>query len=483
MMILLISFQNAFMQKFSFPNGVNLTQISSANDIIDVVVCDNVVYQKLLNGSVQAKGFKPFLVGNESQFFVEIKLNNVYQLYCFKDQLWFVTTYGQVFQEVTDYLNNVTYFIPYSSAGIPTSGVKQIVGDDMLQFVLTDDKILVRGASSVNKIFCGTPVNIATTFLKLPLTLNVSDIQKLSVSRNREYLFVYMNNGDLFTLGDNSNGILGLADQICERKIGINITKADIGWNHTRAQMSLYFIQSGNLYIQDTNMVTSSLILNFTGDFIMYDFIMSGEYTVFNIQCVQNSVLTDISHSGKLMRTGIDYYCLKNASDQRCIQFTTDDDNHCYGVNASEPFCQVYNCFLYNNCSSTTCSDQNITCRAIQCLNAARKGVLVPECSNFTEERTYSTKFQNALDYKFVNGLLMQFRISKPEAVKRNNIWIIVSCCVAAVVVVIIASVAFICKRKITTKKLKKPVKHITKQKLNKTLMEQYIYNGNQLLK
>ncbi|CAL5975332.1 Regulator_of chromosome condensation 1/beta-lactamase-inhibitor protein II [Hexamita inflata] len=384
-MIVVASLQQAFMQQYTFPYGAQLTQISNASNITDIIQCDKVVYQALQNGSVQAKGRKPALLGDNFDDFLEIDVTAPRQLYCYKDQLWYVSANGEVYQETLD-ANGRTAFQLNTANGMPASGVRQIVGDEVLQFVLTSDKVLVRGTAPVKSIYCGMPVNVATTFNAVPLVLNASEIRKLEISRNRDYLFVHMNSGDLFALGDNKNGILAPFDAVCERKVGANISKADVGWNHTREQMCTYYLLNSSLCMYDFALEQPfvQLIDNIT-DFVMFDFFMSGNYSRFNILSIQKNSFKTLSTQG-LQKSGLDYYCRKNMSDPRCVLFLKGKTIKCYddsfNLLLNEPFCNIYDCsqdgYSYGFCSMDVCAEGNLTCMALFCINATEKEIIIP---------------------------------------------------------------------------------------------------------
>ncbi|CAL6099966.1 Regulator_of chromosome condensation 1/beta-lactamase-inhibitor protein II [Hexamita inflata] len=482
-MIVISSLQQAFMQQYTFPYGAQLTQISNASNITDILVCSKVVYQTLQNGTLQAKGRKPTLLGDNFDDFLEIDITAPRQLYCYKDQLWYVSANGEVYQETLD-ANGRTAFEPNTASGMPASGVRQIVGDEALQFVLTNDKVLVRGTAPVKSIYCGTPVNVATTFNAVPLVLNASEIRKLEISRNRDYLFVHMNSGDLFALGDNKNGILAPFDAVCERKVGANISKADVGWNHTREQMCAYYLLNSSLFMYDSALEQPFLkLIDQVTEFIIFDFVMSKQYSRFNILSVQKNTFKTLSTQGTLYKSGLDYYCFKNASEPRCKLNITDCFENTYIL--TEPFCKLQNCLWQidygeNSCTTNECDKYNITCEAIQCFNAAEKGIIVPYCSQYQNSYIYEQEFQNAGDYEFINGILTQVRFTPPEMKANNNLWIYVGAgCGGAVVLILVVVGVCICMKKKRGKnrniKSGQPLKKITTTKTKRVMGEKQV--------
>ncbi|CAL5983378.1 Regulator_of chromosome condensation 1/beta-lactamase-inhibitor protein II [Hexamita inflata] len=482
-MIVVASLQQAFMQQYTFPYGAQLTQISNASNITDIIQCDKVVYQALQNGSVQAKGRKPALLGDNFDDFLEIDVTAPRQLYCFKDQLWYVSANGEVYQETLD-ANGRTAFELNTAKGMPASGVRQIVGEEALQFVLTSDKVLARGTAPVKSIYCGTPVNIASTFNAVPLVLNASEIRKLEISRNRDYLFVHMNSGDLFALGDNKNGILAPFDAVCERKVGSNISKADVGWNHTREQMCAYYLLNSSLFVYDSALEQPfvQLIDNVT-DFVMFDFFMSGNYSRFNILSIQKNSFKTLSTQGTLYKSGLDYYCLKNASDPRCTLLQNGNDTNCYDDTTyilvkTESFCNIQNCWSpiwdpttgkdQNNCTTDVC-EGNITCKAVSCIKATKQEKIVPYCSQYQNSYVYEQEFKNAGDYEFINDILTQVRFTPPETKANNNMWIYVGAgCGGAVVLILVVVGGCICMKKKRGTNVSRNIKAV--QPLKKTI-------------
>ncbi|CAL6099942.1 Regulator_of chromosome condensation 1/beta-lactamase-inhibitor protein II [Hexamita inflata] len=487
-MIVISSLQQAFMQQYTFPYGAQLTQISNASNITDILVCSKVVYQALQNGSVQAKGRKPTLLGDNFDDFLEIDITAPRQLYCYKDQLWYVSANGEVYQETLD-ANGHTAFEPNTANGMPASGVRQIVGDEALQFVLTNDKVLVRGTAPVKSIYCGTPVNVATTFNAVPLVLNAGEIRKLEISRNRDFLFVHMNSGDLFALGDNKNGILAPLDAVCERKVGANISKADIGWNHTREQMCAYYLLNSSLFMYDSALEQPlvQLIDNVT-DFVMFDFFMSGNYSRFNILSVQKNTFKTLSTQG-LQKSGLDYYCRKNMSDPRCVLFLKGKTTNCFDENyntiLTEPFCYIEDCLYgiyYGLCQIDVCAEGNITCNAVSCIKATEKGIIVPYCSQNLNSYVYEQEFQNAGDYEFINGILTQVRFTPPE-MKANNMWIYVGAgCGGAVVLILVVAGVCICMKKKSGTNVNRNIKTVQLLKKTTTTKTKRVMGEKQVL-
>ncbi|CAL6024342.1 Regulator_of chromosome condensation 1/beta-lactamase-inhibitor protein II [Hexamita inflata] len=232
MLITIITYESAFVQKFKYPYGSLLSQISNSTNLTDIIICNNVIYQILENGTVQALGNKPSLLGHKQQYqFVNTQLKNVLKLYCYMDlYLWYISNKNELFFETYDYNDKKTVFTQslknlYLPTGIPLQNIKQIVGNDLLQFVLTSSAIYVTGTLNVQYIFNGNSTGIEESYLKLPLMLNASNIVDIDLTQSMSYLFIYMTNGDVYALGDNTQGILTVADNICERKVGTNISR------------------------------------------------------------------------------------------------------------------------------------------------------------------------------------------------------------------------------------------------------------------
>ncbi|CAL5975330.1 Regulator_of chromosome condensation 1/beta-lactamase-inhibitor protein II [Hexamita inflata] len=326
-MIGIITYQSAFVQRFKYPYGTFLTQISNASNLTDIIVCQDVVYQLLQNGTVQGLGYKPSLLSENTQYiFANTNLKNVKKLYCYNSDLWYISTTNELFFEQYDEVTGLTIFTHsleniYLPTGIPVQNIKQIVGNDSLQFILTSNSIYVTGTQSVRQIFNGDATGIDDTYLKLPLVLNASNIESIDLTPSMAYLFVYMNNGDVFALGDNTNGVLSTADNMCERKVGSNITRVSVGYSQIRQQMTMYYMQNNNLYMYDPKAIDKCvLVQNQVFDYQHHDIEFYGLNNLQkNIIVISNQSIIDISEDVTIYTNGTDYYCVKNATDPRCI--------------------------------------------------------------------------------------------------------------------------------------------------------------------
>ncbi|CAL5983348.1 Regulator_of chromosome condensation 1/beta-lactamase-inhibitor protein II [Hexamita inflata] len=264
-MIGIITYQSTYIQQFKYPYGTLLTQISNTSNLTDILVCKDVIYQILQNGTVQAIGNNPSILGNKTQYdFVNLNIMNAKKLFCYKDIfLWYISITNELFFEQFDEITGLSIFTQsladdFMPTGIPIHNIKQIVGNDVLQFVLTSNSIYVTGTQSVRYIFNGDATGIDESYLKLPLVLNASNIESIDLTPSIAYLFVYMNNGDVYALGDNTKGVLTTSDSKCERKVGANITRVSVGFN----QMMIRYTVSnrvGNLRVHKMpNQITPS---------------------------------------------------------------------------------------------------------------------------------------------------------------------------------------------------------------------------------
>ncbi|CAL6099946.1 Regulator_of chromosome condensation 1/beta-lactamase-inhibitor protein II [Hexamita inflata] len=430
-MIGIVTFQSAFVQRFKYPYGKFLTQISNDSNLTDIIVCQNVIYQILQNGTIQALGKKSSLLGNRTGYdFVNLNIMNAKKLYCYLDlYLWYITTTDELYLE--QYTHNGSSIFTqsledeYVLARIPIHNIKQIVGDSLLQFVLTSSSIYVTGTQSVRYIFSGNYTGIEETYLKLPLILNASNIESIDLTPSMAYLFVYMNNGDVYALGDNTKGVLTTADSKCERKIGTNITRVSVGYNHTRQQMTMYYMQNNILYLYDAKAIDKQvLIQDQVFDYQLQDYYqLQGSYNQQkNTIIISNQSIIEISEDIKLYTNGTDYYCARNTTDPRCVKQLKGEDTQCYtnGVLLkTEPFCNLLDCNNpvpdpssgnnQNYCFPQSCPGAqatNITCQAVVCFNQALYGTFIPQCTQTYINHTYINKFTNSSMLSFVNGLL-----------------------------------------------------------------------------
>ncbi|CAL6099914.1 Hypothetical_protein [Hexamita inflata] len=233
-----------------------------------------------------------------------------------------------------------------------------------------------------------------------------------------------MNNGDVYALGDNTKGVLTTADSKCERKVGANITRVSVGYNQTRQQMTMYYLQNNKFYLYDAKAVDKQvLIQDQVFDYQLYDYKLYGSYNQQkNTLIVSNQSIFDISEDITIFINGTDYYCAKNATDSRCEKQLKGEDPLCYTNDIllkTEPFCNIFNCYNpvpdptsgnnQNYCSPYSCPGTqatNITCQAVVCFNQGQFGKFIPECTQTYVNHTYINEFTNSSKLSFVNGLL-----------------------------------------------------------------------------
>ncbi|CAL6022229.1 Regulator_of chromosome condensation 1/beta-lactamase-inhibitor protein II [Hexamita inflata] len=433
MLIAIVTYESAFVQKFKYPYGSLLSQISNSSNLIDIVIFKDAIYQLLENGTVQALGNKPSLLGNKQQYqFVNTELKNFLKLYFYKDlYLWYISTKNELFFETYDYNDKKTVFTQslkniYLPTGIPLQNIKQIVGNDLLQFVLTSSAIYITGTQNVQYIFNGNSTGLEESYLKLPLILNASNIVSIDLTKSMSYLFIYMNNGDVYALGDNTQGILTVADNKCERKVGTNITRVSVSYNHTRKQMTMYYLESTNLYLYDQS--TNKVLVQ---DYV-FDYQKDQDYQIYGQNNQQKNTIIignqsiinyseDVSiyiiyryiRSYILYKNGTDYFCSINKQNPRCVLQLNGEDTDCYinkTILVNKTFCHIWKCYQEGSCPTTqSCPGAqafNISCQAVACINNGLQNIFTPECAQTNINHTYSSEFVNSSQLSFVNGLL-----------------------------------------------------------------------------
>ncbi|CAL6084336.1 Hypothetical_protein [Hexamita inflata] len=150
----------------------------------------------------------------------------------------------------------------------------------------------------------------------------------------------------------------------------------------------------------------------------------------------------------------------------------------------NDPFCNIYDCsqdgYSYGFCSIDECTEGNLTCKAVSCINSAEKGIIVPYCSQNLNSYVYEQEFQNVSDYKFINGILTQVRFTPSEMTANNNMWIYVGAgCGGAVVLILVVAGVCICMKKKRGKnrniKSSQPLKKITTTKTKRVMGEKQV--------
>ncbi|CAL6084348.1 Regulator_of chromosome condensation 1/beta-lactamase-inhibitor protein II [Hexamita inflata] len=469
-MIGIMTYQSAFVHQYEYPYGTLMTQISSTSNITEVIDCGEVLYQLLENGTLQAKGTQPSLFGNKAQYdFVDINIYNVTQLYCcYGNKLWYVTTAGQVFQEeLTD--DNITIFTHYNTDGMPASGVRFIAGDTT-KFALTDSGIMYYGYKMEN-IFCGIPNDYIWEYMNLSTKLIPSDIKKLDYSDNFQVLFVYMKNGDVYAVGNNTKGVIAPADTSCQRLLQKGVQNVQISWSPYLYKQVAYFLINNTLFLYNQSK-NVKLFSNIS------DFSVKGYDTVPQItRLLSNNSITTIQESIDYFVNGTDYYC-SHTSDPKCDQQLTDSVQCTTSI---DPFCYIQNCYKLDNsagqsCSLTKCAEDNVTCWAMFCMNANKNNQYLQECSFNYANQTYKDRLVNASQYQFKNGFIISRMFEEVEVNKSIfTTWPVVGMTVAgcAVVFTILGISIFMCVKCSMLKK-QKPAEKTKKKTKKQSIADQH---------
>ncbi|CAL6000869.1 Regulator_of chromosome condensation 1/beta-lactamase-inhibitor protein II [Hexamita inflata] len=359
---------------------------------------------------------------------------NTCKIFCYNDyDLWFVTQSGLLYHQETS-LFQYTAFARYTLDKLPHNGIVQIAGTSNLMFVLTDNQILVRAGSTTNannakNLFCNqVPSNLPHDYVQLQFNHNIKDIDYIDPSRNHDYLFIHMKNGDVYARGANTRGIIASVDNQCERLIGSNISSIQIGRNLTMKKECMYFKANNSIYMySDKNAV---LVKSGVSDY----FIRNADYKYQDIFQVTQNALQEFSENVIMFRSGTDYYCSKVQNDSYCLSMQTcsEADNSTY--------CQIQKC-VESNCPETNCTgiqQDNISCQAIVCINAGKTFKYTPECQNRIINYTYITNLTNAEQYKLKsNQFLIKDTANEAEIVqnKMNNCVIVGICCACCVTI------------------------------------------------
>ncbi|CAL6113729.1 Hypothetical_protein [Hexamita inflata] len=384
-----------------FANTGLMTGQLSNDSVLDTVKCSSAVYQLLQNQSVMAKGTKSGLLTNVVQFeFFYTGLDNIVQLICFNAQIWFLTAAGNILRENTVVSGKLTYV-----ADLSVLNVKQITAFNTLMIILAGDGLYAKGPCA-SKFCIQDGLFAAFTKITLPPAIALTDILNVQLDQNASYLYIYMQNGDVYATGDNTNKVLPAAaypDTDAVRLIGTGIKNVKQGWNTSRAEKTLFYMKGTTLYAHNGNSVPPERV-------VMENII---DYTVYVWQLFylkEQSLHVQLEDAS--LQSGLALFCTLNPNDQLCLKQlagTCYVQSDCYtaGVlNIDIDFCKVQYCVL-NSCPKADCDPTNTTCIAIQCIDMLTY-LYNPLCYNNHVQTTYSTKLVNAKDYVFKNGMLMQ---------------------------------------------------------------------------
>ncbi|CAL6011902.1 Regulator_of chromosome condensation 1/beta-lactamase-inhibitor protein II [Hexamita inflata] len=416
--------------------GTMYSQITSQN-ITDLITCRMANFILTDNGTIMGKGtYKGFLDYSAEFQFINTDIHDVIQIMCTQDKFGYVTKSGKAYLEGSMVQGRIT-FNQYTAV-MPEDVIK-ILSLGSLTYILTKNGIYAKG-DCVNYLCASTNIEYFSDFTRLPIDEiiqnNIKTISFYSHSFvQQQYLFIYLNNGDVWALGNNTNGYLPAPypDKGVIRKVGNGIRNIQIGYNVTRVEYSLYYMNGTELTVfsRQSNPTTRVIEKN------VYDYYSLGtQYRYGQIILIKEQEISNIYEKSTFLRN-TEYFCFHNPQDLLCkklVDQTFSQNTDCPASNiASSPYavCRIGYCINNQHdkqCVPKVCANTNYTCLALYCgyyeiIDKRLFGEYDPRCYvNYVKSVT-TVPLQNAKDYIFLyQSYIMQVSYSElKESCKNQN--------------------------------------------------------------
>ncbi|CAL6055514.1 Hypothetical_protein [Hexamita inflata] len=445
-------------------HNLHLTSVSQDN-VSQVTVCANTVFQVHSNSSLMARGMNKYLFKNKEQLdFVYIHIDGVSQLYCNVDdqRLYLVFQNKSMFAET-----------PTSTFELVLENVLQISGFFGITFVLTTSQLLVKGNCDSSRI-CGiTPTGTYDVFTPIVLQeIDVQNIERIDFETQwSKFLFIYMKNGDSFALGDNAQNILPVKKLINSYQflIGSNIKQVQVGINlQKQTPRGFYVKQSTAYYFEGKESVFAENVQNIL--------IMISTYKEQEIIYIQNNQIKVFTEISEQSQNGTDVFCAKS-NGAECQLVKQGEVVQCYDDTnnlLSNDYCAVFDCFQRldtdNECAVPTSCGDNRKCQAISCLYGTNSNCY------FNYQAATFTSFINASQMQFVNSYILQNLSSTPTPVKpaKNRTGLAVGLAVAGcfiVFIIVVTSMYFVHRRNLKKTEVKENVDDVKQLQRNDSVL------------
>ncbi|CAL6029396.1 Regulator_of chromosome condensation 1/beta-lactamase-inhibitor protein II [Hexamita inflata] len=385
---------------YSVAPAIGLVTGQISNDpVLDTVKCGTAVYKVLQNNSLMVRGSKTGLTTNLVPFiFFYTGIDNVAQLLCASNILYYVTTTGNLMKEA-QIVNGILTFVQDNTV----SNVKQMFSFNSFIIALTGDGLYAKGYCDAKLCLQGGNY-ITFTKLTLPPAINIADIASIYLDVNYHiFIFIYMKNGDVYATGDNTLKILPAAsypDTDSIRLIGTGFKNAMVGRNVSRAENTLYYMKGSSLYA-------------FSADSVPQERVVLESIVNFNLKLNQLFYLKDQSVNVLIeestQQEGTELYCSLIPNDPMCVKQLDGSFYYpdCFIAGIANPnfdYCKVLEC-ENNGCPVAQCDPTNITCVSQLCLGNSQYN---PLCQVDYAQVTLFAPLVNAKDYVFKNGMLVQ---------------------------------------------------------------------------
>ncbi|CAL5992401.1 Regulator_of chromosome condensation 1/beta-lactamase-inhibitor protein II [Hexamita inflata] len=272
------------------------------DNVLDLVQCNQNVYQVMLDGSLQVKGIKYGLQNQDSVNFVKTDITSVSRVFCVQDIFCYLTKSGHFMAEDGIDAGKLKFKQMLTQQVIDVSSTPDIV------VALTTEGLFIQGDCQNPR--CGIADSNFIALTKVTFSEFTSKIVAFRIDESANNIFLYLENGDVYLTGESNNYPIP-QDAARIRKIGNGIKSVQMGWNAKIVQNVLYYLRGTDLVIYSDKLTPNEQIIQ-TGviDFRTYlqQIIMIKEDKV--ELYFQNSTLTNFEP----------LYCAREPTDSLCIK-------------------------------------------------------------------------------------------------------------------------------------------------------------------
>ncbi|CAL6018642.1 Regulator_of chromosome condensation 1/beta-lactamase-inhibitor protein II [Hexamita inflata] len=342
----------------------------SKDDVLDLVECDQNVYQVMKDGTVQMRGMKYGLLNKESFEFVKLDISSVSRVFCVKNNFfWYLTKSGQLMAE-DDVENGKLKFALFAEHVLDVQSRKNTI------FILTTEGLFVEGDCS--DFICGVEDTDSENLIQIDFTTQFTSpivsfrLHDQSDNDGTINLFLYLENGDVYLTGKPDDFPIA-QNSVPIRKIGSRFKSAYLGKNEKFVQIFVLY------YLKGTDLMMFSNVLSPTEQ-LLHTGVLDVTYIKGQLVLLKENV--EIFYEDSQKNEGVDLYCQTIPSDTLCIkkeEYTFDQVTDCLN-DSPETVCKLTECANGKICDFALDCQSNATCWALWCQQSYQITKHTPQC-------------------------------------------------------------------------------------------------------
>ncbi|CAL6024170.1 Regulator_of chromosome condensation 1/beta-lactamase-inhibitor protein II [Hexamita inflata] len=471
-MLFILSFQSVIDITFASTHGLSIStifDIQHQDFIVDGLYCGQAIYIIASNGSLLGKGDHKVLFNHSSQlYFTYIFIDNVKQLFCAEGYLWYINSAGLLYKEERTGPKQMKFTLEDNGDKI----IKQLIGDSadgQFHVIYTTTGLFFKGSCKEETQLCAQlPAQVYSSYTQLNVEpIQFQDIKYIELEQTNSFIFIHTKNNEVFALGKNENGILPVVvepplqpypDTSYLRKIGTGLRRVSIGWDVSVTQPATFYLRNGSVYSFNRNQSTPEKLVQ-SG---VYDFQYNyGDVSTSSKLYVKNQSVDVIIEQKSSLYSMVESYCFMNPTNQLCAN-TSNPKQECYDASGAvllaNDFCRVYECETNALLTSLVCDvtgcigaqSTNSTCVVLNCKIEKQQynESYNQQCHFNYQQYKYTASLLNALDFIFVNCLLIQYQKTpitpppdpvtpEPVTPKTMQLWIAVGIAAGSCIIIL----------------------------------------------